>query len=42
MRRMAAQFAKADELAKAIREKEEQEKKKAASEMEGLLEDLDS
>lgn len=42
MRKMAAQFAKADELSRDIRAKEEEEKKKAASEMEGLLDGLDS
>lgn len=39
MRRMAEKFAHVDELSKELREKEEQEKKKAASEMEGLLGD---
>jgi hypothetical protein len=40
MRRMAEKFAAADELTKELAIKEAEEKKKAASEMEGLLEDL--
>lgn len=37
MRRMAEKFAQADEISKELRLKEEEERKKAASEMEGLL-----
>lgn len=40
MRRMAEKFAHVDEFTKELHAKEEEEKKKAASEMEGLLEDL--
>lgn len=40
MRRMAEQFAQADQIAKELHEKEEAEKKKAASEMEGLLDSI--
>jgi hypothetical protein len=40
MRRMAEKFAEAEELSRELAEKEAAEKEKAASEMEGLLEDI--
>lgn len=40
MRRMAEKFAHADEITKELHAREEEEKKKAASEMEGLLDEI--
>lgn len=40
MRRMAEKFAHADEISKELRIKEEEEKKKAASEFDDLLNDM--
>jgi hypothetical protein len=40
MRRMAEKFAHADEISKELRAKEEEEKKKAVEEFDGLLNDF--